>query len=144
MDALSVAATVVGLISFCVDVGSYLADVKNAPKNAERLHAQVLSLRQVLGNLDAFLQGENAKCKTFAKTCALVQSTEACKYHLVRLSEKLRRVNKTILHRVTFPLDEKDINQSIEILRGCAQTFQFSLTVDGWYALSLCEVYSWN
>lgn len=37
MDPLSVAASVVNLITFCVDVGSYLASVKNAPKSAETL-----------------------------------------------------------------------------------------------------------
>ena len=36
MDALSVAASIIGLITFCVDVGNYLAGVKNAPPGAPR------------------------------------------------------------------------------------------------------------
>lgn len=132
MDPLSVAVSVFGLITFCVDVGSYLADVKNAPKSAERLYAQVSSLRHVLEQLDEFLRGESVKDKKFAKTSALVQSTKVCECHLLRVLKKLEKVNKNILHWVTFPLNEKEINQSIEVLRGCAQTFQFSLTMDGW------------
>ena len=126
------AASVVSLITFCVDVGSYIAGVKNAPKSAETLCAQVSSLQHVLGELGAFLREENVKEKKFAKTSALVQSTEVCKCHLVRVLKKLEKANKNILHRVTFPLNEKEINQSIDVLRGCTQTFQFSLTIDGW------------
>lgn len=132
MDPLSVAVSIVGLTTFCVDVGNYLAGVKNAPRSTERLGTQVLSLRHVLEQLDAFLRGESVKDKKFAKTSALVQSTEVCKCQLLQVLEKLEKVNKNILHRVIFPLDEKEINRSIEVLRGCAQTFQFSLTVDGW------------
>ena len=132
MDPLSVAASIVGLTTFCVDVGNYLAGVKNAPRSAERLGNQVSSLRHVLERLDAFLRGKSVKDKKFAKTSALVQSTEVCEYQLLRVLKKLEKVNKNILHRVTFPLNEKEINRSIEVLRGCAQTFQFSLTIDGW------------
>jgi hypothetical protein len=132
MDPLSVAASIVSLATFCVDVGNYLAGVRNAPRSAERLGTQVSSLRHVLEQLAAFLRGESVKGKKFAKTSALVQSTEVCKCQLLRVLEKLEKVNKNILHRVTFPLNEKEINQSIEVLRGCAQTFQFSLTIDGW------------
>ena len=132
MDPLSVAVSIVGLTTFCVDVGNYLAGVKNAPRSTERLGTQVLSLRHVLEQLDAFLRGECVKDKKFAKTSALVQSTEVCKCQLLQVLGKLEKVNKNILHRVIFPLDEKEINRSIEVLRGCAQTFQFSLTIDGW------------
>jgi len=132
MDPLSVAVSIVGLTMFCADVGNYLAGVKHAPGSAERLGNQVSSLRHVLEQLDAFLRGESVKDKKFAKTSALVQSTEVCKCQLLQVLGKLEKVNKNILHRVIFPLDEKEINRSIEILRGCAQTFQFSLTIDGW------------
>ena len=107
MDLLSVATSVVGLLSFCVDVGSYLAEMKNAPKSAERLHAQVLSLQGDLRQLDTFLRGESFKDKSFAETSALVQSTEVCECHLVQVLEKLKNVNKNFLHRATFPLNER-------------------------------------
>ena len=132
MDPLSVALSIVGLITFCVDVGNYLTGVEMAPRSTERLHAQVSSLRQVLEQLDVFLRGKSIQDEKFAKTSALVQSTEVCKRQLLRVLKKLEKVNKNILHQVTFPLDEKEINRSIEVLQGCAQTFQFSLTIDEW------------
>lgn len=132
MDPLSVAISVVGLITFCNDVGNYLAGVKNAPESAETLRTQVSSLQHVLEQLDAFLRGKNVKDQKFAKTSALIQSTEVCECQLLRVLKRLEKVNKNILHRVMFPLDEKEINRSIEVLRGCTQTFQLSLTIDGW------------
>lgn len=132
MDPLSLAASIVGLTTFCVDVGNYLAGVKHAPESAERLHAQVSSLRRVLEQLEAFLRETNLKDKNFANTSALVQSTNVCRHQLERVLEKLKTVNKNVLHRMMFPLDEKEINRSIEILRGCTQTFQFSLSIEGW------------
>ena len=132
MDPFSVAASVVGLVSFCADVIGYLQGAKHAPKSAEKLSAQILSLQHVLKNLDTFLQGDAAKDERFERTSALIRSTEVCQCELQRLLEKLKNVNKSILQRATFPLNEKEINRSIDVLRGCAQTFQFSLTVDGW------------
>jgi hypothetical protein len=132
MDPLSVAASASGLITFCTDVGRYLADVKNAPKNAEKLYAQVTSMKDVLEKLDGFLRGDGPKGKVFATTSVLVQSIDICKSHLERLLKKLETVNKKFLHRAGFPLSEKEISHSIELLRGYIQTFQLSLTVNGW------------
>lgn len=136
MDPLSVVASVTGLISFCVDVSNYLSDVKNAPKTAERLYAQVSSLQQVLKQLEDFLKANPNR--RFAKTSALVKSTEVCKRELLEVLAKLQEVSKSKFQRITFPWNEKEINKSIDVLRGCTQTFHFSLTIDGWY---VCPFY---
>jgi hypothetical protein len=132
MDPLSVAASVITLIVCCADVGNYLAEVKNGPKSAERLRAQVLELQQALTRLDEFLRGESAGGNKFAKTCALIKSTELCERHLLKVRKKLEKVNKSLFQWMTFPMDEKEISQSLEVLRGCAQTFHFFLSIDGW------------
>lgn len=132
MDPLSLAASVIALATLCREVGEYLYGIKKAPKSAERLQAQVSSLRDVLTQLDTFLRKSTADGKTFAHTSALVQSTVMCGEQLLKVKEKLEKASKSIIHRITFPLDENEINQTINFLRGCAQTFHFSLNIDGW------------
>jgi hypothetical protein len=132
MDALSVAANVAGLISLCIAVGTYLADVKDAPKNSETLRVQIVALEHVLQQLDTFLRGENVKGKAFEKTSVLCQAVGSCQDNLASVYEKLKSANGNIFHRVKFPFREKEVARAIESLRGCTQTFQLSLTIEGW------------
>jgi hypothetical protein len=132
MDGLSVAASIAGLISLCIDVGKYLNDVKDAPKNAENLRAQLTTLEHVLQQLDTFLRGESVKGKSFDKTSVLCQAMGSCSDQLACVCERLKGAHGNILQRAKFPFREKEVAKAIESLRGCTQTFQFSLTIEGW------------
>jgi hypothetical protein len=132
MDPLSVAASVAGLISLCVEVGKYIADVKDAPKNSKNLQIQLSGLEHILEQLDAFLHGESVKGKSFEKTSVLCQALGTCEDQLVDVSRKLKKINGNILQRTVFPFREKELAKLIESLRRCTQTFQFSLTIEGW------------
>ena len=76
-----------------------------------------------LEQLDAFLRGKNVKDQKFAKTSALIQSTEVCDCQLLRVLKRLEKVNKNILHRVMFPLDER---RSTDLLRFCEAVHRLS------------------
>jgi hypothetical protein len=98
MDPISVAASIVGLLGFCVEISNYLVDVKNTTTSVERLRTQVWSLQQILEQLNTFLREGNAKTNKFATSSSLVKSAEVCECHLLRVLKKLDNADKTLFH----------------------------------------------
>lgn len=140
MDPLSVASGVAGLISLAIDVGQIASDyciaVKNAPKDIQELREEFISLSHILEQLKAFLESESCKGKSFDKTSVLCCAVGSCKDKVATISEKLKRSDggrlSKMVDRLHWPFQQNDVLQMVETLRRYIQTFQFSLTIEGW------------
>jgi hypothetical protein len=141
MDPFTLATGVVGLLGVTLQisqiVGSYIDGVENATKAATELSTTLTILHSTLSRLDVFLRSQSAKDNSFEYTSVLCSATGACKTKLELLHSKLSsrrdgsRLNRA-LHRLKWPLDEKENRTAVQDLQGFIQTFQFALTIDGW------------
>jgi hypothetical protein len=140
MDPFSLASSILGVLGVTIQVSqivnTYVRSVKNATKTATELSTSLITLESTLKNLDAFLRSGNANNSLFEHTSVLCCATAACKARLEVLCSKLSkhngsRINRAIEH-LKWPFDEQENRTAVKDLQGFIQTFQFSLTIDGW------------
>ena len=140
MDGLSVASGVAGLLSLCIQVSialsEYYTGVANAPKSIRSLQQELITLEHVMKELDNFLRGQNVQGNSFDRTSVLYSAVGACKDQVSDIFAKLKRSGSgsisRAVKRLEWPFQEKEVLSTVEKLRQYIQTFQFSLTVEGW------------
>ena len=140
MDGLSVASGVAGLLSLCIQVSmalnEYYSGVANASKSIQSLQQEFITLEHVMKQLEDFLRSQNLRDNAFDETSVLCSAVGACKYQVNDIFTKLRRPGggsiSRAVKRLEWPFQEKDVLSMVEKLRRYIQTFQFSLTVEGW------------
>jgi hypothetical protein len=141
MDPLSLTASIVGLVSFAIDVtktvNEYISDVRHAPAESRELASELSALTNALDSLSAFLATQDQKSTSFKDTSVLYSTTQLCHGKLNAIHETLRGFLKKTEHmkwyrRLVWPFKKEDHLEVIGTLRGCMQIFHFSLSIDGW------------
>ena len=140
MDPLSIAASVANLVSLTFDVsstiGSYCKSVKNARKDVQEVAQELASMQNVLNHLGELLRSQQLKAKFFEPTSVLATAVMVCGKNVQRISSKVQNLESDRLagfwEKLKWPFSEKDMQKILTTLRGCAATFQFSLTIEGW------------
>ena len=140
MDPLSIAASVAGLINLSTDVykaiATYTSSVKEASVDILSLAEELSGLQSVLQRLSSFILSGSISAVSFAQSSALALALQKCGKTLSQLSTRLHHLQQDrisrVLERLRWPFSEKDTRSTMDVLRRCASTFQFSLTVEGW------------
>jgi hypothetical protein len=141
MDPLSLTASVVGLISFAMDVTKtvteYISDVKHAPAESRELASELSAITNSLDSLSAFLTKQDENSTSFKDTSVLYSTTQLCHGKLSAIHETLREFSKKTEHmrwyrRLVWPFKKEEHLEIVSTLRGCMQIFHFSLSIDGW------------
>ena len=148
MDGLSVASGVVGLLSLCIQVGKALSEysmgVANAAESVRSLQHEFLTLEHVVTQLESFLRSQNLQDKSFNQTSVLCAAVGGCKDQVSGILTKLKRSDNGSISRavrkLAWPFQEKEVVSLVEKLRRYIQTFEFSLTVEGWSVTSYLTV----
>jgi hypothetical protein len=146
MDAVSLASGIAGLITLALQISSVIADftiaVKEGPKNIKELQQELLLLGEILSQLQDFLRSEKAKGRSFDSNSVMQSAISSCKVRVERIGDKLRpsiggKMSK-LADRLKWPFESKEVEKMVVNLRSYTQAFQFSLTIDGWWASRSC------
>jgi hypothetical protein len=141
VDPFTLATGIAGLLKLTIEltkiINEYTGSVKNAPKEAQELFKGLSALGHVLEQLNRFLCSENAKPNSFDHTCVLCFATNTCQDKLQSALRKFMKMSEGSkwsqnFERLKWPLDKQENLHTVDTLHRCAQTFQFSLTIDGW------------
>lgn len=138
MDPLSLAASIVGLISLAGVTlrvtKDYIHEAKHEQETACQFLQELDILHFNLARLDEFLRSEHKVIGKFDDTSILVSSTHACRTKLSTLHDKLVEgihTRRSLLRALISPLQVKEHRELIIELRTFAQWVQFSLTING-------------
>ena len=140
MDPLSAATSVAGLVGLTLNasrtMSSYCKSVKDAPKDVREITQELVSMYDVLCQLDELLRSQQLKSRVFESTSVLASAITTCGNSVNKISSKVHRLELGGLARVwenlKWPFSEKETQKLLGTLQRCAATFQFSLTIEGW------------
>jgi hypothetical protein len=143
MDPVTLSVSVAGLLSLAIQLTQvtqkFVSQVSHAAKESKELLDELKTLGQTLGQLEKFLNDENAKNNSFEKTSVLWGAMRDCENRLKVFEDKLNKAlgggrTSVILHNLKWPFSSKEQLDILLWLRRCREIFQFSLTLEGWYA----------
>lgn len=139
MDPFSIASAAAGLVSLSIQVSGLTIDfingVKNAPRVVVSFQEEINTLRDVLGQFEAFIRTQ-PKGPQFTSASSLSSSMKACETKLKNLSTTLSKhvsdsKMKRVIMRMKWPFDEKESRGGILEIHRYTQIFQFSMSIDG-------------
>ena len=143
MDPLSIATGVAGLVALGAEVikiiEEYYTSAKNAPKEIRDIKTELKSLSMVLQRLEQVLRSDKigSNSVSFDTSSVLATALISCESKIREVTAKLKRPNDSstarIWERLKWPFSEKEVQKLLETLRRYIHTFQFSLTIEGWY-----------
>lgn len=145
-DPLTIATGVAGLLSLTIQITQltveYVKGVKKVSADVEEFRQELTALAHVLGLFDEFLKVK-ASNVAFRDTSVLSAANSSCEQQLQKLLIKLEKNSKggrisRAVDRLKWPFDEKEHHKAVEDLHRYVQTFQFALTINGWYVFSVC------
>ncbi|KAK3333052.1 ankyrin repeat-containing domain protein [Cercophora scortea] len=146
MDPLSLAASIAGLAGTVATVVSityqYGSSVLSASQSRKNFLKELQTLRTTLQQLEGIVADEDAVSRQFTDASAsLGPAVDECTAELNRLQEKLQQVvdgrgMKGVMHRLIWPLTEKDTLRTMGMLERYRGLFQLGLSVDTWKLLS--------
>lgn len=141
LDPFTLATGLAGLLSLTIEltkiIDEYTGSVNNAPNEAQELFEELSALCHVLERLVPFLVSENGKSNSFGDTCVLFFASNACQNKLQSALRKLSKMREGSewfqnVRRIKWPFDKQEYLDTINTVRRCMQTFEFSLTIEGW------------
>ena len=140
MDPISATSSVAGLIGLTLEasrtMSSYCKSVKDAHKNVREIAQELVSMYDILYQLDELLRSQQLKTRVFESTSVLASAITICGNSINKISSKVHRLELGGLARVwenlKWPFSEKETQKLLGTLQRCAATFQFSLTIEGW------------
>lgn len=145
MDPLSIAASVAGLVSLGAEaikiIGEYYTSAKNAPKDIRNIKTELESLSIILQRLELLLRSGKTGSNSFSFDTSSVLATAliSCESKIREVTAKLERPKDgsaaRMWERLKWPFSEKEVQKLLETLQRYIHTFQFSLTVEGWYVI---------
>jgi Fungal N-terminal domain of STAND proteins len=142
MDPVSMASGIAGLLTLTIQVASVIAEftiaVKEGPKNIKELQQELLLLGEILSQLQDFLRSEKVKGRSFDSNSVMQSAISSCKVRIERIGDKLRSSGggkmSRLVDRLKWPFESKEVAEMVTNLRSYTQAFQFSLTIEGWWA----------
>lgn len=143
MDPLSIAASVAGLVSLSIEAGKifgeYYMSAKNAPRAIQDIKTELESLSIILERLELLLRSEKIGCNSFSfdNSSVLTTALVSCETKIRETTSKLEPPKDSsasrMWERLKWPFSENEVEKLLKTLRRYIHTFQFSLTVEGWY-----------
>lgn len=145
MDPLSIATSVAGLVSLGAEaigiIGEYYTSMKNAPKDIRDIKTEMESLSIILQRLELLLRSDKfgGTSGSFDTSSVLATALISCETKIREVTARLGRPKEgsaaRVWERLKWPFSEKEVQKLLETLRRYIHTFQFSLTVEGWYVI---------
>ena len=145
MDPLSIAASVASLICLGAEaiqiIGKYYISVKHAPKDIRDIKTEMESLSIILQRLELLLRSDKigSNSVSFDTSSVLATALISCETKIREITAKLERPKEggaaRVWERLKWPFSEKEVQKLLKTLRSYIHTFQFSLTVEGWYVI---------
>jgi uncharacterized protein Yka (UPF0111/DUF47 family) len=141
MDGLSLAASVVGLVSLAVQVAptlcEFFSDVKSAREDIANFSREIDAFRDVAQRLYELLTSNPAEARQFDTTASVlvqtISSSEKCFQELERLLKSpVKDGSLKWSRKMYWPFCKKRIENIINRLGRYNQLLQFSLTMEGW------------
>lgn len=140
MDPLSVATSIAGLLSLTVQLSQILYNqvqtVKNAPKDAEDLLAELKVFGEVLSTLESFLRSPSRKGLVFNQASVLINAIKGCETEITGLKLKfVKIVGKKgvaqLIGRGKWYFESGDHQEVIATLHRYLGIFQLSVSLGG-------------
>lgn len=140
MEAISAAAAIVALIQVSGKVfglcREYYLSVRDARKDIQRLTDELTTFHDVLENIAGLVEGDSAKMPTLRllsgpdglmAECMVELETLETKLSMERGGSGMKRLGRRI---AVWPLTEKEVNRSIQIIERYKATFNTALMAD--------------
>lgn len=139
MDPFSLTTGVVGLLAVIAQVtdsvNSYIGALQDRKQDIQDLYRELLLLRNVLTQFQAFVVSEKAKNASFDANSVLGTAISDCSRRLERVGDKLKvptgdKFARTMA-KLKWPFEQDEIQKLNTSLQRFVQTFSFALTVQG-------------
>ena len=140
-EAIAVVGLVTGLIGACdvilratVKISRYIADVKNAPKELQRLKEEAENLEAVIGAVSGFLSSKKAQRQLGATQSIPINSLlRKCEKFVNGLEGELQKYVGSTRSRLMWPVNLREKTQaSVDELGRFTTMLHLSLSLDGW------------
>ena len=143
MDPISAAASIASLLDLSLKVTSairrYYSSVKNSSKEISEVEIELELLSEALQRLETMItkSGSRSGSRLFMSSSVLVIAVKSCEGQIREIWSKLEMPKdgsiSRVLNRLKWPFSAKEVQRLLESLRRYTSTFQFSLTVEGWW-----------
>ena len=141
MEALGSVSSVIAVVQIAGSVaklcGGYIADVKDARQDIERLQQKAAILRDVLQRLAE--ENDGTKLHPRLLSDNVLKSVNQCSQDLRRLQEKLqpktrhKTMSRVGLRALHWPLSKYSVNQEVKMIEGYLAIFNVALQLGHMY-----------
>ena len=141
MEVLGSVSSVIAVVQIAGSVaklcGGYIADVKDARHDIERLQQKAATLRDVLQRMAEANDRTNSKPPNLSGN--VLKSVDQCSQDLGRLQEKLqpktrhKTMSRVGLRALKWPLSKSSVNEEVGIIEGYLAVFNAALQLDHMY-----------
>jgi hypothetical protein len=138
MAGIGEAASIIAVIQITAQIyklcSSYISEVKNAPKDVERLQSKTSSLHSVLEKIEQMLRG--SKSARLTMSTSVLEPLKRCVTDLEELKAKLdagkrkKSMSRVGLRSLRWPFTRKEVEKAIKMLEGYTTTFNVALLAD--------------
>lgn len=152
MEALGPVASIIAVVQIAGSVaklcGGYIADVKDARQDIERLQQKASALRDVLQRMDEGHDGTNSKPQNLSDS--VLKSVDQCSQDLGRLNEKLqpktrhKTMSRVGLRALKWPLSKSSVNEEVRMIEGYLAVFNAALQLGHMYVSNrITYIHTW-
>ncbi len=141
MEALGSVSSVIAVVQIAGSVaklcGGYIADVKDARQDIERLQQKAATLCDVLQRLTEESDRTNPKSRKLSDD--VLKSVDQCSQDLGKLQEKLqpktrhKTMSRVGLRALKWPLSKSSVNEEVRMIEGYLAVFNTALQLDHMY-----------
>jgi Fungal N-terminal domain of STAND proteins len=138
MAGIGEAASIIAVVQITAQISKlcsgYLSEVKNAPKDVERLQSKISSLHSVLEKIEQMLRG--SKSARLTMSTSVLEPLKRCVTDLEELKAKLdvgkrkKPMSRVGLRSLRWPFTRKEVEKAVEMLEGYTMTFNVALLAD--------------
>ena len=141
-DPFTLATGIAGLLSLSFEViGStrkYLHNFRRTNKDIEEFLSGLNALHDVLISLRKLLEIDRIWDNRFDRTSVLFLTYSGCEEKLREVRFKLRKKDERKFFKAAlWPFEKEEHQRTVTMLHQWIQTFQFALTVDGWWDIQM-------
>ena len=141
MEALGSVSSIIAVVQIAGSVaklcGGYIADVKDARQDIERLQQKAATLRDVLQRMVKANDRTNPKPRNLSDD--VLKSVDQCLQDLGRLQEKLqpktrhKTMSRVGLRALKWPLSKSSVNEEVRMIEGYLAIFNAALQLGHMY-----------
>jgi Fungal N-terminal domain of STAND proteins len=141
MEALGSVSSVIAVVQIAGSVaklcGGYIADVKDARQDIERLQQKAATLCDVLQRLTEENDRTNSKLRKLSDN--VLKSVDQCLQDLGKLQEKIqpktrhKTMSRVGLRALKWPLSKSSVNEEVRMIEGYLAVFDAALQLDHMY-----------